>query len=345
MIYDLRNDTVTKPDDDMRDAMKNAVVGDDVYEDDPTVKMLEEKIADLLGKENGIFVSSGTQSNLIAILSHSKRGEEFISGDIYHSICDEAGGAAVLGSVVPCALPTNSNGSISLEVIKNAIKSDDIHNPVTSLLCLENTVRGRIQTTNHLKKLSNYAHDKQLFTHLDGARLMNAVIESEEDIKEFTSSFDSVSLCLSKGLGAPVGSVLVGSKEFIKSARRLRKILGGGMRQVGVLASACIYAIENNINRLKKDHELAKMFANHISQIPEIIVNSNEVETNMVYIKLPESISLGLQDYLYKKDILISPPKLCPKGSHRIVFHKDIDRFGVEKLTDLIFNYLKSNIH
>jgi len=335
-VIDFRSDTVTRPDQAMRAAMAAASVGDDVYGDDETAASLEQRVAEMLGKQAGLFVSSGTQSNLIAILCHLSRGEEFLSGESYHSIYYEAGGAAVLGGVVPCALPVDAAGRLSADDIQHAIKPDDMHHPVTRLLCLENTVNGRIQPAAHLADLCAVARRNDLLCHLDGARLMNAVIASNTDVRGFTDSFDSISLCLSKGLGAPVGSVLVGDKAFITQARRLRKMLGGGMRQVGILAAAGHHALDHNIARLADDHARAQRLASSLSQLDGVTIDRDAVETNMIYIHLPAPLQDGLKPFLAAQGITISPAK----RAFRLVLHKDISDQAVDRLTEAVASYL-----
>lgn len=336
-LFDFRSDTVTQPDEAMRAAMATAAVGDDVYGDDETAASLEERVADMLGKQAGLFVSSGTQSNLIAILSHAARGEEFLSGQTYHSVFYEAGGAAVLGGVVPCPLPVDAAGRLTAADIEAAIKPDDSHFPVTRLLCLENTVNGRVQTAAHLAGLCAVARHHHLRCHLDGARLMNAVVASNAPLHSFTSGFDSISLCLSKGLGAPVGSVLVGEKTFIAKARRLRKMLGGGMRQVGILAAAGHHALDHNINRLADDHARARKLASALSAIEGVSVDEDTVDTNMVYMHLPDHKRDGLKPYLAEQGIVISPAK----QAFRLVLHKDIPDQATDQLADAVASYLK----
>ena len=337
--FDFRSDTVTRPDEAMRAAMASADVGDDVYGDDKTAAHLEARVADMLGKAAGLFLSSGTQSNLIAILCHAARGEEFLSGQSYHTICYEAGGAAALGGVIPCPLPVDSAGRLSKTDIDKAVKPNDFHHPVTRLLCLENTVNGRIQTAAHLSSLCAAAKSYNLYCHLDGARLMNAAVASNMKADAFTSCFDSVSLCLSKGLAAPVGSVLVGPRPFIARARRLRKQLGGGMRQVGILAAAGNYALDHNISRLSQDHERALALGTALQRIDDVNVDVDAIETNMVYMKLPGHKTAGLKPYLAEKGLVISPAK----QAFRLVIHKDIPEPAVLKLTDAVASYMKQN--
>ncbi len=329
-IYDFRSDTVTVPDAPMRQAMAIAEVGDDVYGEDRLASKLEADVATLLGKEAGLFVSSGTQSNLIAMLTHAARGEEVISGDHYHSLFYEAGGIAALGGVIPCPVPVNSEGSLTPEDVLKAVKKDDFHYPVSRLLSLENTHNGLIQPSERLHILCDLAHESGLSTHLDGARLMNAVIATNISAAQYARCFDSVSLCLSKGLGAPIGSVLVGSAEFISRARRLRKMLGGGMRQIGIMASAGLYAIEHNISRLAQDHARAKTLAHMLADIPSIHVDMESVQTNMVYMQVPDNLKSSLPVTLQAHNITISPAK----DMFRLVVHKDIDDAGISALAE-----------
>ena len=319
-ILDFRSDTVTRPDTAMRDAMYAAEVGDDVYGEDASINQLEETAAELLGKPAGLFVSSGTQANLIAILTHAGRGDEYITGAHYHSYFYEAGGAAALGGVVPCTLPVDEQGRLDGHDIRNAIKPNDPHHPVSKLLCLENTVNGQVQPLAHLSELCAIAHQNEMVTHLDGARLMNAAIASQTPASQIVASFNSVSLCLSKGLGAPAGSLLCGDEAFISNARRWRKMLGGGMRQAGVLAAAGLYALEHNIERLAEDHATARQLAERLDAIDGVKVDLDKVDTNMIYMYLPEDKQPGLPAYLRAKNIIISPAK---KG-FRLVLHKDI---------------------
>lgn len=338
-VFDFRSDTVTRPDEAMRAAMAAADVGDDVYGDDKTTTRLEARVADMLGKAAGLFVSSGTQSNLIAILCHAARGEEFLSGQSYHTIYYEAGGAATLGGVIPCPLPVDAAGRLSKKDIDKAVKPNDFHHPVTRLLCLENTVNGRIQTVAHLSSLCAAARRHELYCHLDGARLMNAAVASNMQPDAFAASFDSVSLCLSKGLAAPVGSVLVGDKAFIARARRLRKQLGGGMRQVGMLAAAGHYALDHNISRLREDHERAFALATALQTIDDVHVDMDAVETNMVYMSLPDDRTRGLKAFLAEEGLVISPAK----QAFRLVVHKDIPEQAVDQLADAVARYMTKN--
>ncbi len=332
---DLRSDTVTRPGEAMREAMINAPLGDDVYEEDPTVIALEQHAASLLGKQAGLFVSSGTQGNLLAMLVHCQRGGEFISGDIYHSYAEEGGGAAALGGISACPLSLDENHALGVDRVEAAIKPDDPHYPISQLLCLENTVYGTVQPTGHINALCDVAHAHDLKVHLDGARLMNAAIALAQPASELAASADSVSICLSKGLGAPIGSVLVGSKPFIKRARRLRKMLGGGTRQAGVLAACGLYALEHNIDRLAEDHANAKRLADGLGAIDGISVN---YATNMVFMRMDEALISSLADYLAQRNILIAQQK----PEVRLVTHLDIGLDDIDTTVKAVAEYFSA---
>ncbi|MFD2207010.1 low-specificity L-threonine aldolase [Kiloniella antarctica] len=325
-VWDFRSDTVTRPSSDMRSAMAKAEVGDDVYEDDPTVQALEAKLAAMAGMEAALFFSTGTQSNLAALLCYCGRGDEYIAGDQYHIFRDEAGGAAVLGGISPFPLPTNENGGITPEQVTASVKPDDPHCPISKLLCLENTVSGRVQAQNLIISLAETAKKSGLSVHLDGARIFNASVKTGLSLKELCAPVDSVSICLSKGLGAPVGSVLCGSHDLIRRAKRMRKILGGGMRQVGVLAACGLYALEHNIDRLSEDHDTALRLAEGLSQIPQVSVDVSTVETNMVFLNPGEGHHESLQKFLAKNGILIGLqiPEI------RLVTHLNIDNEAID---------------
>ena len=298
---DVRSDTVTQPTRAMRDAMANAEVGDDVYGDDPTVNLLQERAAQLLGKEAGLFVASGTPSNLVALLSHCQRGDELLVGDCFHIHRYEAGGVSVLGGVMMEALATDHRGVIQPSQITDAIKPDDLHCPISRLLCLENTVSGHVHDASHITALATAGKASGLVVHLDGARLMNAAIKLGVPPCNVVEAVDSVSLCLSKGLGAPAGSVLVGSKTFIERARRMRKLVGGGMRQTGILAAAGFYALDHHIERLAEDHANALRLADQLSRISQVTVNPDQVETNMVFMIPPVGSADSLRKYLRER--------------------------------------------
>jgi threonine aldolase len=316
---DLRSDTVTRPCTSMLKAMTTASVGDDVWGDDPSVKALEAEVAIRLGKEDAIYVASGTQSNLVALLSHCQRGDEYICGNDYHTYKYEAGGASALGGIHPRIIPVEQDGSIPISAIDNAVRPDDVHFARSRLLSLENTVYGKVISVAYLQEACAMARAHQLNTHLDGARLYNAAVALGIDIAELAKPFDSISLCLSKGLGAPVGSVLSGSKEFIKVARRWRKMVGGGMRQAGFLAAAGIYALKHNIERLAEDHANARALGLALAELPEIEINIQQVQTNMVFFKLKQGDHKALAMKLAQDNILVDPEETI-----RLVTHLDI---------------------
>ena len=325
---DMRSDTVTKPTTAMRDAMANAEVGDDVYGDDPTVNALQERVAQLLGKEAGLFVASGTQANLVALLSHCQRGDELLVGDCFHIHRYEAGGVSVLGGVMMSVLETDHRGVMRASDITAAIKPDDLHCPISRLLCLENTVYGHVHDVEHIKALVAAAKARELLVHLDGARLMNAAVKLGVPARIIVEAVDSVSLCLSKGLGAPAGSVLSGSRAFIDRARRMRKLVGGGMRQVGILAAAGLYALDHHIERLAVDHANALRLADQLNCIDKVEVKKDLVETNMVFMTLPDGSAEPLRKYLSERGILLGGGE----RTIRLVTHLDIDADAVDQL-------------
>ena len=333
-LIDLRSDTVTRPGAGMYEAMMSARVGDDVYGDDESVNALECSAADLLGKEAGLFLSSGTQSNLVALLTHCGRGEEAIVGDDYHIFSSEACGASVLGGIALCPLVTNKNGGLTVDQVTTAVKDDDPHSPISRLLCLENTVSGNVQSPDNIKVLSEAGRSAGLSVHIDGARLMNAVVALGIEANELAAPFDTVSLCLSKGLGAPVGSVLCGPQDFIRRARRNRKLLGGGMRQSGILAAGGSYALEHNVDRLAEDHANAKLLAEGLSAIPGLKI---DVRTNMVFVELPHNNAPELQASLAGRDIVIS----AGFPSIRIVTHLDVSTADIERVIDAFARFFK----
>jgi threonine aldolase len=280
---DLRSDTVTRPTPAMRQAMHDAEVGDDVYGEDPTVNALEAAAAERLGKEAGLFVASGTQSNLIALLTHCQRGDEYIAGSTAHAYQFEGGGAAALGGIQPQTLPFEADGTLDLEQAAGLIKPDDVHFARTRLLCLENTQSGKPTGAAYFQQARTLVDAHDLALHLDGARLFNAAVATGCAAADIAGPCDSVSICLSKGLGAPVGSVLVGSQEFIREARRWRKMVGGGMRQAGVIAAAGLYALEHNVERLQEDHDKARLLAEAVN---ERFQGAAEQHTNMLFVNL-----------------------------------------------------------
>ena len=318
-IIDLRSDTVTKPTPAMRAAMASADVGDDVYGEDPSVNRLEALAAEMLGTEAAIFASSGTQSNLLALLTHCERGDEYIVGQQAHTYRFEGGGAAVLGSIQPQPLDFEEDGTLDLNKVAQSIKPDDSHFARTVLLCLENTQAGKALPLNYLRNAVAFASEYQLKVHLDGARIFNAAVKHNVAVAAISRHFDSVSFCLSKGLGAPVGSVLCASREEIRRARRWRKVLGGGMRQAGILAAAGIYALQNNVNRLAEDHANAALLAEGIAEIEEMKVDPTSVQTNMVFVSVGKTTAAQLPEFLKQRGILIP-------GGHtiRLVTHLDL---------------------
>ena len=327
-VADFRSDTVTRPTPAMREAMAAAPVGDDVYGDDPSVNELEEVAAELLGKEAAVFIASGTQSNLTALLTHCGRGDEYISAVGYHIPKYEAAGAAVLGGISPRHLVPDARGGLRAEQVAAAVQPDDPHFARSRLVTLENTHDGRVQDQAEIERIADVARANGLSLHLDGARFMNAVVASNGDARELAAPFDSVSLCLSKGLGAPVGSVLCGSRNFIRQARRNRKLLGGGMRQAGVLAACGLYALRNNVARLREDHDRAARLGKALAAIDGVEVDTSQIETNMVWLSLPDDRHDGVVEFMRERDIVVGP---CGE-TWRIVTHLGIDDAAAEAL-------------
>lgn len=283
---DLRSDTVTLPTAAMREAICNAELGDDVFGEDPTTIRLEEMAAERMGKEAAMLVASGTMGNLVCVLTHCGRGDEVILGDQSHTFVYEAGGIAALGGVHPHTIANQPDGTLRLEDIVGAIRADNVHFPRTRLICLENTHNrcgGAVLSPDYTEQVAALAHDRGLLLHLDGARVFNASVALDVDVKELTRHVDSVSFCLSKGLSAPVGSVVCGSKEFVAEARRIRKSVGGGMRQCGIIAAAGIEALENMTARLADDHANAKRLAEGIARIENLAVEPERVQTNIIF--------------------------------------------------------------
>ena len=287
-IVDLRSDTLTQPCSAMRDAMMSAPLGDDVYGEDPTVIKLEQAMAATSGHQAGLFFPSGTQSNLVALIAHCQRGDEYIVGQNAHTYQYEGGGAAVLGSIQPQPIENADDGTIPLDKVRAAVKADDFHFAKTKLLALENTTGGKVISQDYIDQARQVAKEAGLIFHLDGARVFNAAVAQNLDVKEITNKFDSVSICMSKGLGAPIGSVLVGDEAFIDDARRWRKMVGGGMRQAGLLAAAALYALDNNVERLAEDHNNAKTLAEKLLNVEGLEVHGGSANTNMVYVSLRE---------------------------------------------------------
>ena len=334
---DLRSDTVTKPTPEMLEVMQNADVGDDVYGEDETTNRLEKMGADILQKESALFCPSGTQSNLIALLTHCNRGDEYIVGQHAHTYKYEGGGAAVLGSIQPQPLDFKADGTFNLEEVEHYIKEDDFHFARTRLLCLENTHSGLALPLDYIDSCKEFAERHGLLLHLDGARLFNAARKRNVEGHVIARHFDSISVCLSKGLGTPVGSLLVGNDEFIREGRRWRKVLGGGMRQTGILAAAGIYALENNIERLSEDQHNAEALARGLREINEVDVRYADNQTNMIYITLPKPSLAGLHVYLRQHGIIIAG------GTNvRLVTHLEIDRTDVDFIIKVFSDYFAS---
>jgi len=323
-LIDLRSDTVTRPTAAMRRAMADAEVGDDVYGEDPTVNRLQARLAEMLGFEAGLFLPTGTQSNLAALMAHCRRGDEYIVGQEAHTYRYEGGGAAVLGSIQPQPIANQADGGIALAEIEAAIKPLDAHFARTRLLALENTIAGKVLRPAYVADALALARRRGLNTHLDGARLFNAAVASGVTAGALTRGFDSVSVCLSKGLGAPAGTVLVGGAELINEAKRWRKVLGGGMRQVGVLAAACLYALDHHVERLAQDHENAAALARGLGGIAELQVEGPY--TNMLFVRVPPEKAVALQSHLRERGIVVGVA-----ARTRLVTHLDVDAAGIAR--------------
>lgn len=332
---DLRSDTVTQPTDAMRQAMLHAEVGDDVYGEDPGVNALEAYGARLLGKQAALFVPSGTMSNLLAVMSHCQRGEGAILGNAAHIYRYEAQGSAVLGSVALQPMPMQRDGTLAFDDIKAALAPDDAHFVQTRLICLENTHNGKVLPLSYLQEMGAFVAERGLKLHLDGARLFNAAVASETPVEVIAAPFDSISICLSKGLGAPVGSLLVGSHDFIARARRLRKMLGGGMRQAGILAQAGLFALEQHVTRLADDYRRAKRLAEGLAALPGIELDLSLVQSNMVFLRLREGESAPLLAFMKERGILFSG-----YGELRLVTHLQINDDDIEEVIDAFTEYL-----
>jgi len=322
-MIDLRSDTVTQPDAAMRAAMAQAAVGDDVFGDDPTVNKLQEAAAARFGMQAGLFFPSGTQSNLAAVMAHCQRGEEVIVGQEAHTYRYEAGGAAVLGSIQPQPIQNKPDGTIDLADIEAAIKPDDSHFAITRLVALENTIGGKVLSRQYMADVLALARRRNLSTHLDGARVFNAAVKLGTPVKELCAGFDTVSVCLSKGLGTPAGTVLVGRKDLIDRARRVRKMLGGTMRQVGILAAAGLYALDHNVDRLADDHANAERLAKGLAALG---LKVDPVQTNMVFAYLPKEAVAGLKAHLERNGVVaLVSPRL------RLVTHLDVDAAAIDR--------------
>ena len=331
MRIDLRSDTVTQPSAAMRAAMAQAAVGDDVFGDDPTVNKLQDVAAERFGMQAGLFFPSGTQSNLAALMAHCQRGEEVIVGQEAHTYHYEAGGMAVLGSIQPQPLNNKPDGTLDLAEVEAAIKPDDSHFAITKLIALENTIGGKVIPRAYMADALALARRRNLETHLDGARIFNASVKLAMPVRDLCAGFDTVSVCLSKGLGTPAGTVLVGRKDLIDRARRIRKMLGGTMRQVGVLAAAGIYALEHNVDRLAEDHANAERLGKGLAALG---LKVDPVQTNMVFVSIPQESVAGLKAHLEKSGIVaLVGPRL------RLVTHLDVDAAAIDRAIAVFAEY------
>ena len=341
-IVDLRSDTVTKPTPAMWEAMANADVGDDVYGEDPTVNKLEAMAAERLGKEAALFVVSGTMGNLAALLSHCGRGDEVILGDKSHTFLYEQGGMAALGGIVPHTIPNQPEGTLCLSDVAEAIRGDNVHFPRTRLICLENThnvCNGTPLTTWYMGRAGDLARRHGLKIHVDGARIFNAAVALDVDVRALVKDADSVTFCLSKGLCAPVGAVLCGSADFIAEARRARKVLGGGMRQAGVIAAAGVVALEQMTERLGEDHARVRRLADGLAVMDELEVET--LFTNILYFRLAPEVKMTAADvsaHLKEYGILLGPRS---ERTFRAVTHYWIDDEGIERTLDAMRDILQ----
>ena len=325
---DLRSDTVTRPTDAMRASMAAAEVGDDVYGEDPTVNALQDRLAGDLGFEAALFVPSGTQSNLVALLAHCARGDEYLVGMDAHTYKYEGGGAAVLGGIQPQPLAHASDGTLPLGAVEAAIKPDDAHFARTRLLCLENTWHGRPMPLQYLADARALCDRRGLGLHLDGARLFNAAVAQAVPARDIARHFDSVSVCLSKGLGAPVGSVLLGTSALIAQARRWRKVTGGGMRQAGILAAGALHALDHHVDRLADDHGRAARLAAALSALGVEVTGQH---TNMVFVQMAPASTTSLVEHMAGAGVRLSPGN---EGKLRLVLHLDVDDAGLKRVVD-----------
>ena len=331
---DLRSDTVTKPTPEMREAMAEAEVGDDVYRDDPTVNRLEGLAADMLGKESALFVPSGTMGNLIALLVHCQRGDEAIVGDRSHIHLNEAGGMSALGGIHPCPVPNQKDGTLALDDMLASIRTEDVHHPITRLICLENTQNicgGVPLTLEYTRQVGELAHANNLSLHIDGARIFNSAVAQNISVEELVEPADSVMFCLSKGLVSPLGSMLVGSSTFVARARHIRKMLGGGMRQVGVVAAAGIISLEKMTKRLADDHARARKLADGLRQVKGIQVDEGSPYSNMVYFNLTNDVKIDtkiITERMLKFGVLVDAENA---RRFRLVTHYWVDDRSVDK--------------
>ena len=336
-FIDLRSDTVTKPTPEMREAMAEAEVGDDVFGDDPTLNRLEELAAQILGKEAAVFVPSGTMGNLIALMVHCQRGDEVILGRRSHIFWNEAGGMSALGGIQPHPLPNQNDGTLALGDILSAIRAEDVHQPITRLICLENTQNacgGVPLTVAYTQQVAELAHAHNLSLHIDGARIFNAATALSVDVKDLVAPADSAMFCLSKGLASPIGSVLVGTQKFIKRARHIRKMLGGGMRQVGVVAAAGIISLEKMTKRLDDDHRRARQLTDALRPIKGIVLDENTPQTNMIYFNLAEHVPFDEQAVCEKMSQLGVLVDWAGRRRIRLVTHYWVDDVGVKQAAE-----------
>jgi threonine aldolase len=339
---DLRSDTFTQPTSAMREAMANAEVGDDVFEEDPTLKKLEMLAAKKTGKESALFVPSGTMGNLISVLSHCQRGDEVILGDRSHIFLHEVGGISALGGVHPRTLPNNQDGTLPLSLLEQAIRHEDIHSPSTRLICLENThnfCQGSPISPEYMDSLGGLADKYGLKVHLDGARLFNAAVALDIDVEVLTKRVDSIMFCLSKGLSAPVGSIVCGERDFIQRARKFRKMVGGGMRQAGHLAAAGLVALESQAERLKDDHLNAMFLAEQLASFEGIELDQNSVKTNIIFFKLNHP-GIDEDQFLRMLDANSIKILMTDPGTFRAVLHREISREQVEVVAKIIQSVL-----
>ncbi len=336
-VIDLRSDTVTQPCPDMKRAMLEAALGDDVYEEDPTVAALQKHLAGLTGHAAALYFPSGTQSNLVALLSHCQRGDEYIVAQNAHTYRYEGGGAAVLGGIQPQPLERQPDGILDLSLVEQAIKTEDIHFARTRLLALENTTtEGRVIPLAYIQEASDLCRTHHLGLHLDGARVFNAAVQLGVDVSEITHRFDSVSVCLSKGLGAPVGSVLCGSGDFIRRALHWRKTVGGGMRQSGMLAAAGLFALENNVARLQEDHDLARGLWEKLQRFQDIHFIHGSAHTNILFLELYSGRNEAFLEFGRDNNVLFGGRRPL-----RMVTHKDLCREDIEMAVDRLSGFFR----
>ncbi len=342
-MIDLRSDTVTLPTEAMRKVMALADVGDDVYGEDPSINRLEAISADRMGKEAGLFIPSGTMGNLIAFLTHCQRGDEAIMGDQAHTFYYEVGGVSALGGIMVHTVPNQADGTMKLSDLQNALRAEDVHFPTTRLIALENTHNrcgGVVLTPEYIQNVVKFAKGNGLFVHMDGARIFNAAIKLGIPVHNLVDGVDSVTFCLSKGLGAPVGSVLSGTRDFISRARRIRKQLGGGMRQAGILAAAGIVALETMVDRLEEDHQRAQLLAGKLRYVPNIHVRENSPQTNMVFIDLADSdprTNIQVIEELKNMSVLIGTSK---NRGFRLVTHYGISDNDIVEVSDIFLKIM-----